>query len=220
MNDFLQTALSFPTVVFSVVLAVCVVYWLLASTGLVDGEAADTRFGGDGDPGTASGAAAMLSRVGLDGVPAAVSLTVFSFTAWFGTYFVHLLALRHLPEALVFPAAVATLLAVPIPSLVVTAVMLRPLRRTLAKIRPPTDAVLLGRVGTLVTPSLDSGYGQASVDDGGAGLLLQVRLDEPNQLVRGDRVVLIEYLEGQHAYRVISEQQFLGAPNPSTSHES
>ncbi|HLM47211.1 MAG TPA: hypothetical protein VK458_25310, partial [Myxococcaceae bacterium] len=53
-----------------------------------------------------------------------------------------------------------------------------------------------------------------SFDDGGAGLVLQVRGEGPLQ--RGDRIVLIEYLEGQNAYRVVSEQQFLsaGTSNP------
>ncbi|MBD0320833.1 MAG: hypothetical protein ICV87_10895, partial [Gemmatimonadetes bacterium] len=76
---------------------------------------------------------------------------------------------------------------------------------TIARLRP--EVPLLGRAGVLITPTLTSEYGQASVDDGGAGLVLQVRGEDPLQ--RGDRIVLIEYLEGQNAYRVVSEQKFL-----------
>jgi len=208
MNEFLQTALTFPTVVPSVLLAVSAVYWLLASTGLA-GDDLEVG-GGDGDAGTASGAAAMLSRLGLGGVPVMVVLTVLSFTAWFGTYFVHLLVLRHLPEGLRALAGAGTLLVMLVPAVAATSAVLRPVRRWLARLRPATDASLLGRSGVVITPTLASDYGQASVDDGGAGLILQVRCDEPHPLKRGDRVVLLEYLEGQNAYRVVSEHHFLG----------
>ena len=46
--------------------------------------------------------------------------------------------------------------------------------------------------------------GQAEVDDGGAGLILQVRAD-PGVFRRGDRVVLVDYLAAQNAYRVIPD---------------
>ena len=48
------------------------------------------------------------------------------------------------------------------------------------------------------------------LEDGGAGLILKVRADEALGLKRGDRVVLLEYLEAQHAYRVITEDEFRG----------
>lgn len=206
MNEFLQTALGFPTVVPGVVLAVCALYWLLAATGLV-GD--DLDFG-EADADAASGAAAMLSRVGLGGVPVMVVLTTLAFAAWFGTYFVQLLVLRHLPEGVRALAGAGTLLAMLVPAVAATSLALRPVRRWAARLRPATDASLLGRTGVVVTPTLAADYGQASVDDGGAGLILQVRHDEPTPLKRGDRVVLIEYLEGQNAYRVVAEQQFLG----------
>lgn len=207
MNEFLQTALTFPTVVPSVVLSVSAVYWLLASTGLA-GDDFDVP-GGEGDAGTATGAAAMLSRLGLGGLPVMVVLTTFSFTAWFGTYFVQLLVLRHLPEGVRTLAGAGTLLAMLVAAVAATSLLLRPVRRWTAKLSPATDASLLGRTGVVTTPTLSSDYGQASVDDGGAGLILQVRSDEPHGLRRGDRVVLIEYLEGQNAYRVVAEHQFL-----------
>lgn len=209
VNDFLQTALTFPTLVYSVLLAVCAVYWLLAATGLGDTDAVDA-VGGDGDGADASGAAAMLSWLGLSGVPVMLVATVLAFAAWFGTYFVHLLVLRDLPEGVRTAAGVGTGIGMLVPAAAATSVALRPVRRALARLAPATDASLLGRTGVLVTPSLGADYGQASVDDGGAGLILQVRHDDPNPLRRGDRVVLIEYMEEQNAYRVVPEQQFLG----------
>lgn len=206
MNEFLQTALSFPTVVYSVLLAVSVAYWLLAATGLGDGDALG---GGDGDAGEAGTAAAMLSWLGLAGVPLMVVVTTFSFLAWLGTYFVHLLVLGGLPDEVRTLAGIGTMLGMMIPAVGATSVVLRPVARGLARLAPREDASLVGQAGVVVTPTLTSDYGQASVDDGGAGLILQVRHDDPNPLQRGDRVVLVEYLEAQNAWLVVSEQQFL-----------
>lgn len=208
MNEFLQTALTFPTVVYSVLLCVSAVYWLLAATGLADGDAMDGLFGGDGDAADPGAAAAMLSRLGLGGVPLMVVATTFSVTAWLGTYFVQLLVLGGLPENVRTPAGIATALAVLVPAVALTSLVLRPVGRTLAK-WSPAERSLLGQTAVIVTPTLTADYGQAAVDDGGAGLILQVRYDDPHPLRRGDRIVLIEYLEGQNAYRVVSEQQFL-----------
>lgn len=207
MNEFLQTALTFPTVVYSVLLAVCGVYWLLAATGLADSDPGDVLSGGDGD---AAGTAAMLSKLGLGGVPLMVSATVFTIVAWLGTYFVQLLALPHVPEGTRTVAAVAVMLGMLVPASLATAVLLRPVGRRLARREAAAAPSLLGQTGVVITPSLSGEYGQASIDDGGAGLILQVRHDAPNALQRGDRIVLIEYIEGQNAYRVVSEQQFLG----------
>lgn len=208
MNEFLHTALTFPTVVYSMLLAVSLLYWLLASTGLADGDPTDA-LGGDSD-GDAAGAAAMLARLGLGGVPLMIVATVFSLTGWLGTYFVHLLALPLVPEGVRAGAGAGVALAMAFPATAATSLLLRPLGRRLMRMESAVNPTLIGRTGVVVTPELTSSYGQASVDDGGAGLILQVRHDDPNALRRGDRIVLIEYLEGQNAYRVVSEQQFLG----------
>ena len=209
VNEFLQTALTFPTVVYSVLLTVCVVYWLLAFTGLADGDAADALAGGD-DGVEPSGAAAMLSWLGLSGVPVMIVATALSFSAWFGTYFVHLLVLRDLPVGVRTAAGAGTALGMLVPAAIVTSVALRPLRRAMGRLSAATDASLLGRTAVLITPTLGPDYGQASMDDGGAGLILQVRGDDPNLFQRGDRVVLVEYDEAHNAYHVVPEQQFLG----------
>lgn len=205
MIEFLQTALAFPTVLYSILLSVCALYWLLAVTGLADGDAL-----GDGDAGDAVGVAAMLAWLGLAGVPLMVVLTTFAFLAWAGTYFVHLLALRGLPDGVRTLAGAATLLGITIPAVAATALVLRPLSRGIARLRATApETSLLGRAGVVITPTLTASHGQVSVDDGGAGLVLQVRHDDPHPLKRGDRIVLIEYIEGQNAYRVVPEQQFL-----------
>ncbi|MNQ46815.1 hypothetical protein D3C85_606410 [compost metagenome] len=53
-------------------------------------------------------------------------------------------------------------------------------------------------------------FGEADLDDQGAGLILRVRADAAQGFKRGDRVVLLQYLEAEHAYRVVSEDEFKG----------
>jgi len=207
VNEFLTTAMTFPTVVYSVLLTVCLLYWLLAATGLLDVDALDGLIGTDSDA-DASGAAAMLARLGLSGVPVTVILTVLAFFGWIGTYFVQLFVLNHLPDTLRILAGIATDVLVLVPGVLATSLALRPLSALLFKLRPSSDTSILGRVAVVSTPHVAADYGMATVDDGGAGLALQVRHDQPGRLKRGDRVVLIEYLDEQHAYRVMSEQQF------------
>lgn len=215
MNEFLTTALTFPTVVYSVLLTVCACYWLLAATGLVDHHGPDALLHAasadvhvHGDHAHAGDAAGLLGRLGLAGVPVMVIATVLSFFGWLAAYYTQLLVLDHLHVTLKVLLGIAVDLAALVPGLVATSIVLRPVSRWILKLRPPVEPSLLGRVGTVATPSVDPGYGQATVEDGGAGLLLQIRSNDPDRFARGDRVVLIEYLDAQHAYRVISEQQF------------
>jgi hypothetical protein len=219
MSEFFLVSLTFPTLLYSLVLTFCVIYWLLAATGLFHAHAADGWLDFDthahahahthGDThGDGADAAGLLARLGLAGVPVMLVLTLVSFFGWLATYFVHLLVLEHLPSLLRWLiGAVVAVLAI-VPGLFAASLVLRPIRRFLVRLRPVDAPSLLGRTGVVSTPSVDSAYGMATVDDGGAGLILQVRNTGANAFKRGDRVVLVEWLDAQHAYRVVSEQQF------------
>lgn len=208
MSDFISTALTFPTLLWSLLLTLGVVYWALAAFGLFDADGIDGLFGGDADGADASDVAGILAKLGLAGIPMMFVLTVLAFFAWITTYFAQLLVLQHLPDILrwVLGAIVAVLAIVP--GLLAASLFLRPLRRLLVRLRPPMAPTVLGRVAIVSTASVSPDFGMATVDDGGAGLILQVRHAEPERFKRGDRVVLVEFLEAQHAYRVVSEQQF------------
>ena len=208
MTEFLQTALTFPTLLYSVLLAFCVIYWLLAATGLMDLDALDGLLGDDGDSHHASDSAGLLARLGLGGVPIMIVLTVLSFFGWTVTYFVHLLVLQHLPALLRMLGGIATLVGALVPGVLVTSLLLRPVRKLMVKLRPPVAPRILGRVGTVISPEVDGNQGRAEFADGGAGLILQVRVAPPGRFLRGDRVVLLEHDATANTYLVISESQF------------
>jgi len=208
MNEFLNTVLAFPTLVYSVLLAFCTVYWLLAATGIVDIDAVDGWLTTDGDTAEPSVVAGMLAKLGLSGVPMMLVLTVLSFFGWLITYFVHLLLLQHLPDSLRWIAGAGTLVVALLPGALVTSLLLRPVAAAIARLRPPTPPSVLGRAGSVISPYADGASGRAHFDDGGAGLILQVRTLAGERFSRGDRVVLIEHLESDNTYRVMSETAF------------
>lgn len=207
MNDFLTTALTLPTLPYSVLLAVCTVYWALAATGLVDLDGADVATA-DGDASDPSGIAAVLARLGIAGVPIMLVLTVLAIIGWAGTYYVHLLLLQPLPAGLRIGLGLLVAIGMLAPGLLATSMLLRPVSRLVLRLRPPAEPSLLGRVAIVSSPSVDAGHGQATIADVGAGLILQVRSLDAQAPRRGDRVVLVEYLAAQHAWRVVPEATF------------
>jgi hypothetical protein len=208
MTEFLQTALTFPTLAYSILLAFCVVYWLLAATGLFDADSIDGWLGGDGDGADATDTAGILARLGLGGVPVMLVLSVLAFFGWLCTYFVHLLVLQHLPGGLRLLAGLATAGAALVPGVLAASLLLRPVARLMARLRPPAQASVLGRAGTVITPHVDQHGGRAGFDDGGAGLILQVRSAPGTTFMRGERVVLISHDEPANTYTVMSETEF------------
>lgn len=208
MTQFLATALTFPTLVYSILLAFCVVYWLIAATGAIDTDAIDGLLATDGDSSEPSTAAGMLAKLGLSGVPLMLVLTVLAFTGWVLTYFVHLLLLRHVPDALRLIAGAGTVVVALLPGIFITSLLLRPIARLINRLRPPQPPSLLGRAGTVISPYVDAQDGRAEIADGGAGLILQVRTRPGLRLSRGDRVVLIEHVAAANSYVVIPESTF------------
>lgn len=209
MADFLNTALGFPTVVWSFFFALCTLYWLLAVFGLVDNDFLDDLFGNTSAD-DAHASASILSRLGLDGIPIMLVLTLLAFTGWISCYFIHLLVLSPLTgpfnTGMVRSLGnIATLFGSLIPGVLLTSLFLRPFRTFFLKLSSPQSRSLIGSAGTVTTPYVDRDYGTASVEDGGAGLILQIRSPSSEKLKRGDRIILLEYDAQDNSYLVTSE---------------
>jgi len=213
MELFLKTSLSFPVVVLSFLLCFAILYWIVAALGilevdLLDIEADSSLEGGSLQP---EGLAGLLLKLGLNGVPVTLVLTLLFFVAWAACYFVELLLLRHIPLGVfryplgVALAAAALMLAAPPVSLVI-----RPLRPLFRKLETTDTQSLLGQTAVVRSGKVTPVFGEAILEDGGAGLILRVRAEEAQGFKRGDHVVLLEYLENEHAYRVVCLEEFRG----------
>ncbi|ROU08860.1 hypothetical protein [Lysobacter enzymogenes] len=226
MGEFFSTILTLPTAFYTVLLGVVVGYWLLSALGLAGGEMIDGWIGGDGHGHGAHGFGDHtlvdgahhpqhgvfdpLMRLGLGGIPITVVLTVIVLVGWVLTYYADVYLLRLVPGTPLRIAAGAAIIFVNFCiSLPLAALALRPLRKLLRKMQPGPPRPILGQVATIRSP-VNRVTGTASVEDGGAGLILQIRDEDPQRFKRGDRIVLIEYLEDQNAYRAVSEDEFRG----------
>ncbi len=199
---FLTTSLGYPTLAWSIVLGGLLLFWLVAVIGILGLDALDIDLC-DGEAG------GMISRLGLDGLPSLLVLSVLAFFAWAITYFVHLFLLGPLPDLLRYGLGTGVLLLSPVPAILLTAFVLRPLRRFVLRLRPAPQDSLAGRVAVVRTPTVDAHQGMADLDDGGAGLILQVRHDGDAAIARGDRVVLLEHDARSNTWRVLAERDTL-----------
>ena len=72
----------------------------------------------------------------------------------------------------------------------------------------PSIKHVIGQVAVVRSSRVDDKFGEAILEDGGAGLLLRVRSRNNKIFNKGDKVVLLERHEESGTYSVISENEF------------
>jgi hypothetical protein len=177
VTRFFDTALTFPTALFTFLLVVAVGYWTLVLVSAAEADAFDAPdVEAGGSEGT--GLVSMLTALGLGGAPATVVLTVLIALAWFfslaGTAIVDDLrgppTLRGMLLAALLPVALAA-------AWVGTRSMLVPLRRLLPDHPPPSRLDFVGRRCVVRTGAVGPDFGQAEVTaDDGSTAIIQVRM--------------------------------------------
>ena len=213
MELFIQTSLSFPIVLLSFALCVAILYWLVAAMGIVDVDLLDIEVDSSLENHSMhpEGLAGLLLKLGLNGVPVTLILTLLFFFSWALCYFAELFLLRFLPLGILrYPLGLLVVAAALIAVVPVVGMLIRPLRPLFLKLEATTSKSVLGQVAVVRSGRVTLTQGEATLEDGGAGLILRVRAEEAHGFKRGDRVVLLEYLEAEHAYRVITEDEFKG----------
>lgn len=220
MNEFLLTIVSFPTVIFTLVLGVAVLYWLCAAMGLVDIEVLDMdlpeldgqmSLNAQGEQTFTEIFAGILLRLGLNGVPVTIIITFLAIFGWLASYYLSyfsaaVFGYNWTRYVIGLPIIVISLYG----AVIVTAQLIKPLRQFFSKAEQYYEKKILGQVAIVRSSKVDQHSGEANFDDGGAGLIIKVRAMGEHQFIRGDKVVLLEYLAAENVYRVISEAEFLG----------
>ncbi|GKX56080.1 hypothetical protein SOASR030_21920 [Leminorella grimontii] len=211
MAVFLQNCLTFPAIIFSGLLVLTLLYWISASFGLMDADILNVDTPDvDIDGADLSGLAGWLAKFGLAGIPITIILSFFSFIGWFMSYFSVHWFLRFIDTDLIrYPLGVVVLVVVSFVALLITAFILKPFRPILAKTNVEKSVKnLIGKVAKVRSDSVTERRGEALMEDGGAGLILQIRAAEDAGLKRGDLVVIISYSAATHSYDVVSEEEF------------
>lgn len=231
MTEFLAAVLSFPTLIFTVLLVFVLLYWGLVLLGALDIELFDLdadvgdvdldldlgggeldvggEVGGevDGDvdlDGDSDAPSGLFSTLGLAGVPITMTVSLVVFLAWA----ISLVATVAIGDATDGMGLLGSLLwaGIGLGSVVaafpVAALALRPFKGSFVVHQAPRRSSLLGRTCTIATLRVTGTHGQAEIDDGGAGLLIQVRCPRENHLTKGAEAVLYEYDEELEAFLV------------------
>ncbi|MFT4763568.1 MAG: hypothetical protein ACI9OH_000657 [Oleispira sp.] len=210
MDPFYQNIASFPTLFFTLLLALTAVYWLVAVLGVIDLDVLDMDMPeGDADGGVHQ-LAGLLLKLGLNGVPLTIVISLLALFGWFICYFAVHLIFPYIPDGFLeyivgLPILVGSLYG----AVLITAQVIKPLKPLFANMNKNTVKNVLGQTAIVRSLRLDSGFGEVLLADGGAGLIFKARTMNNETFKKGDRVVLLQYLKDQHAYRVISETEFL-----------
>jgi hypothetical protein len=229
MLEFLQAMFEFPTAVFTMLLGVVAVYWLFVIVGaldlhVLDGSHGATVFGHHASDGLVDGMhadgghdlgheafPAVLDAMGIRGVPLTVWLSIVILLSWAFT----LLGMQVAGAAMaaltgwLVAGALVTVAALGL-AIASTSVLVRPIRKLNVVHTAVSNRTLVGKVCTITTMHVDGHFGQAEVADGGAGLIVQVRCAEPNDLTRGSEALIFEYDSSDGVFNVA---RFDGAPD-------
>lgn len=213
MALFFQNFLSFPVSIFSALLVIVVFYWLVASLGLLEIDALDIDGGADGgEEAVGESLTGLLMKLGLSGVPVTLTITFITLFGWFISYFSVHLFLRFIDNDLIrYSLGTVIFLVTFAIAIFLTSIVIRPLRSLFKKLNTTTTAkTLIGQTVEIRSASVTTQNGQANYEDGGAGMILQVRASDENTFKRGDRAVILSYDEVTHSYLIISEDEFKG----------
>jgi len=242
----LDVAFSFPSVVYTVLLGVALVYWVFVLVGaahldlLGGGDAAvDGALGGadgaadglvhsdlhggheggghdgghDGHDGALSG---LLASLKLRAAPATIVLSVLVLFSWLFSVLGMQAARGLLPSSALGVAGFGVLLLAPILALPVTSVVVRPIGRLFAQRSVAAASKdLVGKVCTIRTGTVTDRFGEATLADGGAGLVVRVRVDSGEKLKRGDQAVIVGYDDERQEFSVAPMEGLLDERAPA-----
>ena len=250
MGPFLAVVLAFPSVVFTVLLGVVLVYWLFvllgaahinilgdgaadgafegaakgALEGLADGAAHGVTDGvadgaahavGDGAADAAAdgvadaadapgGLAEMMAALKLRSAPATVVISLLIVFSWLFSVLAMQGAHAWFPGLAERIAGFAAFFLAPALALPVTSLLVRPLGRVFLPPKSAKHTDLVGKICVVRTGKVTGDFGEAEVADGGAGLVVRVRIDEGGDgLKRGDQAVIVGYDDERREFTVV-----------------
>ena len=207
---------SFPTIIYSAILLFCVFYWAIAMLGMVDIDFLDLDLDGDIDISEGADAqhalAGLLLKLGLYGVPLTIILTILSLVGWFLCYYTSYFLTPILDSSALikYPAGIGIFVVATYISALITGQIIKPIRTFFAKLDVDEIKHVVGQTVIVRSAVVTHERGEAFLNDGGAGILLNIRATGNDEFKKGDEVVLIEQLNKQNIYRVIAKSEFSG----------
>lgn len=202
MQPFVSAALQFPTIVFTVLLALLALYWLLALFRIAPLELFERDSLRDDHM------ASTLVSLGFAGVPATLALTFLLLVAGSLALAIELLALRWLSLGMLrVPVGVLVLWASLAIASPIAAMICHTLQRGLHRYQPFTRRCLLG--ATVIVAHRPGREFAMAVIDNEPSSEVRLHCKEGDCPQEGERRVLVKYLPSEGAYRSVAEQKYL-----------
>lgn len=205
MEQLLEVASQFPTVIYSTLLGIVVVYWFVGMLGLIDLDfSGDTDLDIDSDVDVSvGGLTGLFLTFGLTGLPFTLVISIVILICWLISFYLQFYLLTWLPDGWLyyFMGAVSNFIVFLI-SLPITAIVIRPLKGMFKSVETTSSHNLVGSDATIATGTVSETFGQARLFNNGSEILVDVRCDPEHTFKLGDKVLVIKYLQEKHAYIV------------------
>lgn len=206
--SLLTAATAFPTAIYTVLLGVVLVYWLLAIIGMVDFESSgidlDIETHADASVDDLGTLASYVVAFGLHGVPFSIVVSLLVLVGWTLSFLAGVTVLAWVPtDILKWLVGLVVLVVAFALSIVITARLVRPLRGLFVHHTAQSNASLVGQTCRVLTGTVDERQGRAEVAQRGASINIRVWSPSPNSLKRGDTALITEYDAGTHRYLVM-----------------
>jgi len=208
MTEFVNAATSFPTIIFTVLLGVVLVYWVIAMlSGGLDlttggGGGSAEALDGLGQGGGGGPLSSIFEALGIGTVPSAIVASLLVVFAWFfslvGMSFVETLTMSAGVTAVITLGVVVAAMAL---SMLLTVFATKPIGRMFAHTEGQGRSAMVGRTCVVRTQRVDDSFGQAELTDAeGASLVVDVRSTGDHQFVRGDMALVISFDDEADAF--------------------
>lgn len=204
MDLMLDIISRFPTAVYTVPLAVCLIFWLLTLLGIFDMDVFDIDMEGATDG--LSGLTGLLTTFGLSGVPLTLSLSILFFIAWVSCLVSGVWLQPMLPEGNISLLVNSAILCITfILSVFLTGRIVKPLSPLFVTHEAPSNQSLVAQTCEITSMTVDEHFGQAKLEDGGAGLIISVRALETNTLTKGHKAMIYDYDAEKNIYFISTQ---------------
>ena len=215
MNTFFEIISSYPTSVYTVILCVMLIFWILAILGMLDIDLIPTEVDeGIIDPdvsfeGEVPGFIGLLHTLGLTGVPFTIVVSIISLIGFTISYFVSKWILIPFDSAVVqYTAGTVVLLGAFGVTIPVTAAIIKPMKPLFVKHYAPSKKDYIGHPCTIASSEVSDTFGIGIIETRGTPLQINIRSSEKRQFRKGMTVRIAEYDEAQDIFDVISEEEF------------
>ena len=205
---FITKISLYPTIIFTGLVMFVTLYWVVSLLGMADMDTIELGdLGGDTDVANLSSTGfftGLMLKFGLYGVPFIIILSLISLIGWLLSYLYTSFLHQYFDSGILYYLfGTGALVFVLVVSMWLTGIIISPIRKNIAKIPQRNFSNNVGKVAVVRTLSVTDKHGEAALNDGGAGLILKIRSDNTDNLLKqGDKVLLVAYVEEANTYRV------------------